>query len=784
MACHKLDMRKKQRRNGLKMENRKSFFLNRPAKNWEDGLPVGNGRIGAMILGGLSEESIPVNEETLWYGPPRDRANKDCRGYLDRVRELLQEGKEEEAAFLWKMAFTSTPKYNNPYQPAGEMHLCFRNHRQRPENYERRLELSTGEAEVTYTMGGYHYERTYLVSTEWNVLAVRLATDHPEGMTLSTNIGRKPFEEYTGALEWRYPAVGNWGQNGAGGVSYFTAVTAVAVAADGREEDRVAVLGDYIYVSGAKEVIFFLSTATSFKETCKEGPEEDKKEVSENIAKRVGETLQRARDAGWQQIRERHRTYFRQMYDRFSLTLHSAPSVPADILPMNEIMAEIRKGEKKWADGMMVFLLDYARYLMISSSANCVLPANLQGIWNGSFVPPWQSEFTININLEMNYWFVPKVGLTECEVPLRKLLQRLRKNGRDTAMKLYGCRGFCAHHNTNLWASADPEGIFDASPFWNMGGAWLALQVYDNYLYGKEKELLEQEILPTMREAILFFEDYLFEDREGMLQSGPSVSPENTYRTEEGQCSALCLSPAMDIAILRQLILCFQEGLEETGREREKELDTLLTKLPPYRLSKDGRLMEWNREVEETEPGHRHISHLFGLHPGNTITRKDKELFQAAGRTLDYRLAHGGGHTGWSKAWICCFMARLGRGEETWNNLYQMMQNCILDSLLDVHPPFQIDGNFGLAEAVLEMIAQSHDGCIELLPALPEGWRAGEIKGMHLRGGITMDLLWEEGIPVSCRMKAAEPVTVSVCFRDRIQKIALAETPREIMAPA
>ena len=395
-------------------------------------------------------------------------------------------------------------------------------------------------------------------------------------------------------------------------------------------------------------------------------------------------------------------------------------------------------------------------------------------------MPPWQSGFTININLEMNYWFIPKVGLMECEIPLRRLLQKLRENGKDTARELYGCRGFCAHHNTNLWGCADPEGIFDASPFWNMGGAWLAVQIYDNYLYSKDKELLREEILPTMREAILFFEDYLFRDAAGIWQTGPSVSPENTYRTVDGQCSALSLSPTMDIAILKQLIMYYQDGLEELGKNRDESLDAILSSLPPYRLTKDLRIREWCNEVEDTEPGHRHISHLFGLHPGNTITRDKMELFQAARNTLDSRIANGGGHTGWSKAWICCFMARLGRGEEVRLNLLQMMQNCILDSLLDVHPPFQIDGNLGFAEAVLEAIAQSHAGYIELLPALPESWEAGEIKGMRLRGGITMELIWQNSRPVVCRMKSVMPQSVEIRFDSRIQKIALTTEYRDI----
>ncbi|MCI8358018.1 MAG: glycoside hydrolase family 95 protein [Lachnospiraceae bacterium] len=763
--------------------SRRSFYLDRPAsmwEKWENGLPLGNGKLGAMVMGKVEEETIIINEESLWYGPERDRKNKDSLKYLNRIRELLMKGSVEEAAFLQKAAFMSTPKYNNPYQEAGELRICFYRHKKKAEKYRRILDIERALAEVVYTMDGYVYRREHIVSAKYNVLAVRITTDCPEGIMLCADINRKPFEEYAGEIPGELvkqdiPLTGNWGQAGAGGVYYLTAasMTAEPVCAGDENEAVVEVTGDSLCVRSAREVTIYLTAVTDFEERL-QSMEEEKSYVPgklyrgcpERMFEKAAERLEKAVRTGFETMQEEHEKQYRSYYDRFHLELQT-PSVPSDEMPMDKIMEEIKAGRQDYADDMILFLTDYARYLMISSSLNCRLPANLQGIWNGSFEPPWQSQFTVNINLNMNYWFVPKVGLVECEAPFHDLVRRMRRNGRKTARQIYGCGGFCAHHNTNLWACTDIEGVFDFSPFWVMGAAWLCLQLYDNYLYHQDKELLVREILPTMREAIAFFEEYLYEAPDGTLLTGPCVSPENTYETRQGQRAALCMAPTMDISILRQLLSDYQEGLAAAGEAREEKLDRLAERLPDLPLTEDGRIREWYEDVLETEPGHRHISHLFGLHPGKAIRTDTPELLEAAGKTLDYRLAHGGGHTGWSKAWICCMTARLRRGGAVRNHLFEMMQHCIQDNLLDVHPPFQIDGNFGIPEAVLECIAQCHGGCVELLPCLPPEWKDGSVRGLCLRGGITMDMDWKDGRVASCRMKAVHPVRVCLRCADR-----------------
>ncbi len=756
------------------------FYLDKPASawgNWESGFPLGNGRLGAMVMGEVSEEIIVINEETLWYGPMRNRKNKDSLKYLDRVRELLMAGEVEEAAFLQKMAFMSTPKYNNPYQKAGDLRLCFKGHRGEAKGYRRTLDISSAQAEVVYAVGGYNYRREYIVSRDYNVLAVRITTDSPKGITMCASLNRKPFEEHSGADLWKtkvagsgaIPMIGNWGQAGAGGIFYLTAATASAVPVRPGDEP-VSLIGDSLFVEHAREVVVYLTALTDFSrrlQALEKGEEYNAGALFQGCPRwmfdEASGLLGLASASGYREIHEGHLKHYRSLYGRFSLEFGTCPA-PSDSVSMDRILEGIKMGRQEYADDIMLFLVDYARYLMICSSDSCLLPANLQGIWNGSFEPPWQSQFTININFNMNYWFVPKVGLAECEKPFHALVQRIRRNGRETARQIYGCGGFCAHHNTNLWACTDIEGIFDSSPFWVMGAAWLCLQLYDNYLYHQDRELLDREILPTMREAIAFFEDYLYEAPDGTLLTGPSVSPENTYETKDGQRAALCMAPTMDISILRQLIDDYQEGLAELGREREQELDRLAERLPGFALTEDGRIREWYEDVKETDPGHRHVAHLFGLHPGKAICADNPELFQAAGATLDRRLEAGSGHTGWSKAWICCLMARLHRGEAVRQNLFEMLQHCILDNLLDTHPPFQIDGNFGIPEAVLECIAQCHTGCIELLPCLPARWNDGKVVGFGLRRGITMDMEWKDGKVVSCRMKAVRPVCVTVKY--------------------
>ena len=741
------------------LKNRHEIKLKKPARYWDDGLPIGNGRLGAMVMGKVNEETIYLNEETIWYGRDLDRKNPDTGKYLDQIRELLFAGEVEKAQFLAKMAITSTPKYMNPYQPAGDLRICMYHHKGKAEQYERRLLLEEAVAVVSYQMNGYTYKREHLVSQKYQVVAIRLSTDCPQGLTFSVNMSRKPFEEHTESIG--EDTVCNYGECGPGGVCHFTGVKLVS------PEKKAESIGDFTWIRGVKEACIYVACGTDFADP----------DYRAHCQKRLDE----AANAGFETIFMEHQKTFSGLYNRmdFSLGTQDVPKEATD-----ELLNEVKNGDHTHLKYLTETLFHYARYLMISSSYDCLMPSNLQGIWNGEYAPPWQCEFTININTEMNYWIAEKCQLPECHLPLFAQVKRMIPKGKKTAEALYGCRGFCAHHNTNLWANTDPEGIFDASPVWSTGAAWLSLHFFEHYRYTKDREFLRREALPVMREAIRFYEDYLTETKEGVLVTGPSVSPENTYRSNTGEIGALCMGPAMDMEILRQLFREYLEGCEILGlSEAESDAETIRAiakKLPEIALTADGRIREWQEDYEEMEPGHRHISHLYALHPGYEITEETPELFDAARKTLETRLMHGGGHTGWRRAWITCFWARMKDADQTEESITRLLTDCVKINLLDTHPPFQIDGNFGIAEAILESLVQSHSGYLEFLPALPKTWQCGEVKGVLLRGGIIADFSWEEGRITELALTAKEDQMLTIRLNGSERKVILEKNVKKM----
>lgn len=743
---------------------RYEIYMKKPARKWDDGLPLGNGRLGAMVLGRLKEETIFINEETLCYGPARERENPDAFRHLGEIRQLLLEGRVEKAAFLAKMALTSTPKYNNPYQPVGDLRLCFLNHAEKETHYEARLSLGEAIAELVYELDDTQYEREHFISEAYQVLAIRIRAKGKHKITLSANISRKPFEEFTGVLVHTpgKATAGNWGENGADGMHYLSGVRIAS--------EHARSMGDAVYLEDAEEAVVYLAAGTDYQE-CLNGVRKDGKEAYADLSRVITERLDAAQAAGYEEIRRRHLEDYQSLNGNFNLDLNGSTD---EKMTTAELLNSFRQGDGSCENYLTELLVHFARYLMIASSHNCLLPSNLQGLWNGSYEPPWQCQYTININTQMNYWFAEKAGLSQCQLPVMNLVKLLAENGKETARKLYGARGFCAHHNTNVWGCTAPEGIFDASPYWVMGGAWMCLHLYEHYQYTQDLEFL-REALPIMRESICFFEDYLYELPNGFLVTGPVVSPENTYRSSAGETGALSMGTAMDSAILRQLFKACLDGMNVLGMRDEKEEKTLkemLEKLPPLMIGADGRLLEWMEDYEEMEPGHRHISHLYALHPGDEITPETEKYFVAANKTLQNRLSHGGGHTGWSRAWLGCFAARLRDGAALKEHVCQLLKKCIQDNFLDVHPPFQIDGNFGITEAILEGIVQSQSGKAVLLPALPAEWKDGSLKGYILKGNVRLDMDWENGKPVRLHLTAQSPKTYQLSWKTETREAA------------
>lgn len=723
------------------------LWYKEPAAAWEEALPLGNGRMGAMVFGAPVQEHIQLNEESMWYGGPADRVNPDAKEYLPEIRRLLLNGEIKKGERLMKMAMSGCPDSAHPYQTLGDIHFHFENIGT-VTAYERALDVERAVHTTVFTADGVHYRRDVFLSAPDDVMVMRLTADKKGAITFQALLRREKF--FDGVKKVENNGICLYGNLGKGGFDFAMQLSALAVGGS------VRVIGEHLLVEEADEALLFFTAGTTYR--------------MDRVEKELKDIIGLAKDKSYEELLKRHEEDYRSLYARVDFYLGDLSGF--DSMPTDERMKRAMEGN---ADiGLSKLYFDYGRYLLISCSREGTLPATLQGIWNKDMLPPWDCKYTININTQMNYWPAESCNLSECHRPLFELIKKMVAGGRDTAQRMYGCRGFMSHHNTDIWGDTVTQDHWLPGSYWVMGAAWLCTHQWTHYEYTKDLDFLK-ESFPVMREAALFFLDFCVEDG-GYLKTCPSVSPENTFILPGGEQGSNTAGVTMDNQILRDL---FSQCIEAAGilgvsDELNEQLKAAREKLLPTRIGKNGNIMEWAEDYEEAEPGHRHISHLYGLHPSEQITVDGtKELAEAARVTLERRLSHGGGHTGWSRAWIINHYAKLWDGEAAYRHFEQILEKSTLPNLFDNHPPFQIDGNFGATAAIAEMLLQSTHERIVLLPALPLAWNSGHIKGLCVKGGACMDLYWEDGALTHAVIYAKNDISTRVRYREESKEIAV-----------
>ena len=745
-----------------------TLWYTTPAQDWNHALPVGNGRLGAMIYGGWPKDIIQLNEETLWAGT-KTSADADATASMPKIQQLLLDGKIKEASALAEQTMRSNPMRIRSYQTFGNLEAEF-DHKGKTTNYRRELNLMTGIATTTYSINGVDYRREVFVSAINDVVVVRFTASRPGALTFRLGYNRKQdatayrHDDHTLAIEGQIYDRATAETGPAGLHMRFAGLVR------GTHKGGTMTMGvNTFYVEGAQEATFYFTAATDY--------DRSKMDINPSIdpAKKCADIIKRLNQPDFEAVKSAHVADHSRLMGR--VVFNMGGDVPQK--STDERLNDVRNGATDL--NLITLYFQYGRYLLLNSSRKPgLMPANLQGIWNQDLSAAWNSDYHTNINIQMNYWPAEVCNLSETVLPFSNFINSVREPGRNTARKTYNARGWTMNHLSDPFGrTAISDGVgWGTFP---IAGPWLVLHQWEHYRFTLNRDYLEKEAYPSMKESAEFLLGFMVKDKNGHLVTAPSNSPENHYRLPNGEAYDLTYGATMDIEIARELFEACLEAGKVVGSDKafDNQLRRAIRQLPPIRISKRyNTIQEWIEDYEETEPGHRHISHLFGLYPGTTINSHNKDLFEAARRTVARRRHYNeverrGTYTGWSRAWMINFYARLKDGDEAGKNVDLLLAKTTQDNLFNIHPPFQIDGNFGGTAGIAEMLLQSHEGNINLLPALPPTWATGSISGLCARGGVTVDMKWADGRLTTARLVSKVSQKVTVNFHGKEKSVSL-----------